>query len=155
MIVAATTAASAGLGVGEIGKVFVATLVVVAIILGCAWLLRHTGKLTRGTGLRLRVTAARSLGGKNKLMVAEFEGVQLLLGVGQSGINVLHKAPVAKVDARVDNRTPTASDPKRDADGASPSARFATDLRRLKGDPNSFSARFAAALKQNLGLHHR
>lgn len=134
---------------------FVATLVVVAIIVGCAWILQRTGKLTRTTGQRLRVTAARALGGKNKLIVAEFEGVQLLLGVGQSGVTVLHKAPVAKVDARLHDHPPGVVEPMRGVDAALRSARFAANSRRLKTDPDSFSARFAAALKQNLGLRPR
>lgn len=140
---------------GEIGKVFVATLVVVAIILGCAWILRRAGKLTGSTGQQLRVTGVRGLGGKNKLVITQFEGVQILLGVGQSGISVLHKAPVAKVGPQRDGHTVGADKSDRDAGAGSSEARFAADSRHAEADPNSFSARFAAALKQNLGLRRR
>jgi len=63
---------------------------VIGLIFGLAWLLRRLP----GTGLRpgdgLRIIAGISLGGKERAMVVDINGTQLLLGVSSGAISLLH-----------------------------------------------------------------
>ncbi|WP_454832975.1 flagellar biosynthetic protein FliO [Pseudoxanthomonas wuyuanensis] len=78
-----------------IGGAFVALILVLGLILGLAWLLKRMP----GTGLglrqndQLRVVTMLAVGGKERLMVIEVGGEQLLIGVAAGGINTLHRLP--------------------------------------------------------------
>ncbi|MFC4727322.1 flagellar biosynthetic protein FliO [Coralloluteibacterium thermophilus] len=67
-----------------------ALLLVVGLILGLAWLLKRLP----GSGFRptpgLRLVASLHVGPKERLLVVETGGEQLLLGVGAGGIRPLH-----------------------------------------------------------------
>ena len=72
---------------------FFALLLVLGLILGLAWLLRRLP----GAGFRpvegLRVVASLQLGAKERAVVVEVGGQQLLLGVTAAGISRLHELP--------------------------------------------------------------
>jgi len=72
---------------------FFALLLVLGLILGLAWLLRRLP----GAGFRpvegLRVVASLQLGAKERAVVIEVGGQQLLLGVTAAGISRLHELP--------------------------------------------------------------
>lgn len=72
---------------------FMALLLVLGLILGLAWLLRRLP----GAGFRpadgLRVVASLQLGAKERAVVVEVGGQQLLLGVTPSGICRLYELP--------------------------------------------------------------
>lgn len=80
---------SDGPGIG--GAVF-ALILVVSLILGLGWLARRMPGLGRatGSGNALRVVASLSLGPRDRVVVVEVGGTQLLLGVGQNGMSTLH-----------------------------------------------------------------
>ena len=75
---------------GSIGGTLFALALVLALIFGLAWLARRIPGLagTRGTGLR--VVASTALGARERLVVVEVGGQQLLLGTGASGTRLLH-----------------------------------------------------------------
>lgn len=87
---AATTAALASPSL--LGAVF-ALLLVVALILALAWLLRRLP----GSGFKpaagLRVVASLAVGAKERIMVVEIGDAQLLIGVTAGGIRTLHALP--------------------------------------------------------------
>src|SRR5690606_25653205 len=87
---AARPAAQAGPG---LFGAFFALLLVLGLILGLAWLLKRLP----GSGLRqadgLRVVASVQLGVKERAVVVEVGGRQLLLGVATGGVNLLHELP--------------------------------------------------------------
>ena len=89
---AARPAAQAPATPGLFGA-FMALLLVLGLILGLAWLLRRLP----GTGFRpsegLRVVASLQLGAKERAVVVEVGGQQLLLGVTAAGISRLHELP--------------------------------------------------------------
>ncbi|AKC87977.1 flagellar biosynthetic protein FliO [Pseudoxanthomonas suwonensis] len=89
---AAPAAAQAPATPGVFGAFF-ALLLVLGLILGLAWLLRRLP----GAGLRpadgLRVVASLQLGAKERAVVVEVGGQQLLLGVTPAGISRLHELP--------------------------------------------------------------
>jgi flagellar protein FliO/FliZ len=74
----------------SIAGAFFALLAVLALIIGLAWLLRRIP----GSGFRpadgLRVVASLHLGSKERAVVVEVGGQQLLLGVTPNGITCLH-----------------------------------------------------------------
>ena len=103
---AATEAASQVLQVGQgvpqtagLGGTLAALLLVIGLILALAWLL----KKLPGTGLRplpgLRVVAALAVGPRERIVLVDVGGQQLLLGVTQHAVNLLHTLPEPLLDA--------------------------------------------------------
>ena len=76
-----------------IGGALFGLLLVLGLILGLAWMLRRLP----GVGFRpaegLRVVASLQLGAKERAVVVEVGGQQLLLGVTAAGISRLHELP--------------------------------------------------------------
>ncbi|MCC4595520.1 flagellar biosynthetic protein FliO [Xanthomonas campestris pv. phormiicola] len=100
LLAAATQAARSASGVGSaapsppslLGAVF-ALLLVLGLILGMAWVLKRLP----GSGFRpadgLRVVASLAVGAKERVVVVEVNGEQLLLGVSPGGVRTLHRLP--------------------------------------------------------------
>ncbi|WP_425497795.1 flagellar biosynthetic protein FliO [Lysobacter arvi] len=77
-----------GPGVG--GAVF-ALILVVSLILALGWLARRMPGFSRaGGGNALRVVGSLALGPRDRVVVVDVGGTQLLLGVGQNGMTTLH-----------------------------------------------------------------
>ncbi|KLD76997.1 flagellar biosynthetic protein FliO [Xanthomonas hyacinthi] len=100
LLAAATQAARSASGVGSaapsppslLGAVF-ALLLVLGLILAMAWVLKRLP----GSGFRpaegLRVVASLAVGAKERVVVVEVNGEQLLLGVSAGGVRSLHHLP--------------------------------------------------------------
>lgn len=115
-----------GLGLLMMGKTAVSLLIVVAIILGCAWLLKRVGPNRRAGAQHLRVIASTPVGQRERVVIVEVDNRWLVLGVGGGQVN--------KLDTLEPPPTPTKSGPA--THSASP----------LSG---SFASRFGQALKRN------
>ncbi|BDU17860.1 flagellar biosynthetic protein FliO [Lysobacter auxotrophicus] len=78
-----------GPGVG--GAVF-ALILVVSLILALGWLAKRMPGFGRATGggSALRVVGSLTLGPRDRVVVVDVGGTQLLLGVGQNGMTTLH-----------------------------------------------------------------
>jgi len=63
---------------------------VIGLIFGLAWLLRRLPGTGVRTGDGLRVVAGVSLGSKERALVVDVNGQQLLLGVTPAAISLLH-----------------------------------------------------------------
>ena len=76
-----------------LGGAVVSLLAVLALILGLAWLLKRLP----ATGLRgsehLRVVSSLVVGQRERVVVVEVGGQQILLGVTPQGITALHTLP--------------------------------------------------------------
>ncbi|WP_205597935.1 flagellar biosynthetic protein FliO [Stenotrophomonas maltophilia] len=70
-----------------------ALLAVLALVIGLGWLLKRMP----GSGFRpaegMKVVASLNVGAKERVVVVEVNGQQLLLGVTAGGINTLHTLP--------------------------------------------------------------
>jgi flagellar protein FliO/FliZ len=70
-----------------------ALLGVLALIVGLGWVLKRMP----GSGFKpadgLRVVASLNVGAKERVVVVDINGEQLLLGVTAGGINTLHRLP--------------------------------------------------------------
>jgi|GEM_PF-1682932 len=78
-----------GPGVG--GAVF-ALILVVSLILALGWLAKRMPGFGRasGGGNALRIVGSLTLGPRDRVVVVDVGGTQLLLGVGQNGMTTLH-----------------------------------------------------------------
>ncbi|WP_181393995.1 flagellar biosynthetic protein FliO, partial [Stenotrophomonas sp. HMWF003] len=93
LIAAGTPAAKVGQHAAAAPSMFgavLALLAVLALIVGLGWLLKRMP----GSGFRpaegMRVVASLNVGAKERVVVVEVNGEQLLLGVTAGGINTLH-----------------------------------------------------------------
>ena len=75
---------------GAVGGTVFALLFVVGLILALAWLARRMPGVAGGSHRALRVVASLSLGPRDKVVVVDVGGQQLLLGVGAGGTRALH-----------------------------------------------------------------
>ena len=102
LLAVATSAAAPAQKIGHaapstpgIGGALVGLILVLGLILGLAWLLKRLPGA--GLGLRatdqLRVVTSLSIGTKERLLVVEVGGEQLLIGVTAGAINTLHRLP--------------------------------------------------------------
>lgn len=71
-------------------QVTLALMLMVGLILGLAWLARRFGQPLFQQNKHLRLIASLSLGVKEKIILVEVEGKQLVLGVTPQQITSLH-----------------------------------------------------------------
>ena len=80
-----------GADAGSIGGAVFSLLLVVGLILGLGWLARRMPGMQRGGGnAQLKVVASVALGPRERAVVLDVGGQQLLVGVGQGGVRTLH-----------------------------------------------------------------
>lgn len=89
---------------GSIGGALFSLLLVVGLILGLGWLAKRMPGMQRGAATsHLKVVASIALGARERAVVVDVGGTQLLLGVGQGGVRALHTLeqplPVAEAGA--------------------------------------------------------
>lgn len=97
-VATATTAAqaaapAAGSTLSAIGGMVFALLIVLALILALAWLLRRLPVSGMQAQKNLQVVASLSVGPKERLLVIEAGNTQLLIGVTANQISLLHELP--------------------------------------------------------------
>ncbi|MHB0775308.1 flagellar biosynthetic protein FliO [Halomonas sp. WWR20] len=114
------------LGLAVFGKTALSLLLIIGVILLCAWLLKRIGPGRMHGNRHLRVVASTAVGQRERVVIVEVEGSWLVLGVGGGQVNTLHRL-----------ETP----PSAEREATSPSAAN-----------SSFAQRFAQALKSNAGL---
>lgn len=88
-------------GLAAFGKVAFALLVIVAIILLCAWLLRRLGPGQGAAGQHLKVIAGKAVGPKERVVIVEVNDTWLVLGVSAGGISKLHELPAGSTPPAV------------------------------------------------------
>lgn len=75
---------------GNILNMFMGLAVVVALILGLAWVLRKYGRLPGNNLVDMKVIGGLSLGTREKAVLIEVENTRLLIGVTPGHIQTLH-----------------------------------------------------------------
>lgn len=75
-------------------------LFLVALVVGAWWLIRRMGGLPLQANRDLRVIAALSVGPRERVVLVDVGGEQLLLGVAPGRVNMLHRleTPIAVGD---------------------------------------------------------
>lgn len=84
-------------------RAFAALLLVLGVALLLAWGLRRAGLAKPLTAARLDVVATRALDGRNKLVVARWDGREHLLAVGPAGVTLVESrtAPAPRAASTV------------------------------------------------------
>ncbi|WP_294946298.1 flagellar biosynthetic protein FliO [Sulfurivirga sp.] len=90
-----------------LGQVVFSLLLVIALILVAAWLLRRFTQLPGAQGQAVRVLSAVAVGRQEKILLLEVGGEQILVGVTPSRISTLHvlAEPLAVPDNAEKNST--------------------------------------------------
>ena len=76
---------------GSIGGTLFALTLVIGLIFALAWLARRMPGVAGQRGNNLKVVASLALGARERLLVVDVGGAQLLLGSGTSGTRLLHR----------------------------------------------------------------
>ncbi|GAB2798584.1 hypothetical protein GCM10027040_26660 [Halomonas shantousis] len=111
------------LGLAVFGKTALSLVIIIGVILLCAWLLKRIGPGRMHGSQHLRVVASTAVGQRERVVIVEVEDSWLVLGVGGGQVNALHRLDVPPPAERESSRAPT--------------------------DASSFAQRFAQALKHN------
>ncbi|EGN75986.1 flagellar biosynthetic protein FliO [Idiomarina sp. A28L] len=78
-----------------LGKVSGSLILVILIIIVCAWLFRRIGSSwLPSTTNKIRVVTSANLGGKERIVVVDVEGKRLVLGVAPGSVNHLTELPI-------------------------------------------------------------
>ncbi len=64
-------------------------IIVIALFFACIWLMRKMGALPENSKQKMRVLAGLSLGGRDRVVLVQVGGQQLVLGVSPGRINNL------------------------------------------------------------------
>ena len=65
-------------------------LAVIAIIFGCAWIVRRMSGMTGGNTRAIKVVSVMPMGTRERIALVEVGGKQILIGVTPSAIRTLH-----------------------------------------------------------------
>lgn len=68
----------------------VGLVAVLAIIFGCAWVVRRMNGLTGVNNQAMKVVAAMALGARERIALIDVGGTQILVGITPSAIRTLH-----------------------------------------------------------------
>ncbi len=111
---------SPGVSTGSMLKVLFSLAAVVALIYGLAWLLRRSVWRSAGNAQTIRLLASASVGARERVVLVDIAGQQLLLGVAPGRVDLLKDFEQPIVDAQ-----------------ALPAGDFSALLDRLQGDRTS------------------
>lgn len=85
-----TEAPSVPGAVGSLASLGLGLLVVIALIFGCAWLVRRMSGLTGMNSQLMKVVAVMNLGTRERIALLDVGGKQILVGITPSTIRTLH-----------------------------------------------------------------
>ncbi|WP_148862341.1 flagellar biosynthetic protein FliO [Marinobacter fonticola] len=77
---------------------------VIALIFGCAWLVKRMNGLTGINSQAMRIVSVLSVGARERIVLVDVGGTQILLGITPSAIRTLHvfDEPVVTESGRVE-----------------------------------------------------
>ncbi|MBD8871262.1 flagellar biosynthetic protein FliO [Rhodanobacter sp. DHB23] len=89
MAPAALPAADVDVG-GELLRVLLSLVAVVALIFVAGWLSRRLQARSRPGGRRIRCVETMAVGARDRVLLLDADGKRLLVGVGPGGMRTLH-----------------------------------------------------------------
>ena len=98
---AATPLATSNIG-GQLVQLLLGLLLVIGLIFVLAWVMRRVQQIGPRGGQVIKLVASQALGPRDRLLLVEVGGEQLLLGLSAGRITPLHvlKEPVASTDSQ-------------------------------------------------------
>ena len=94
---------------GELVRVVLSLLGIIALILVAGWLSRRLQRRSGSAGRRIRCVETFALGTRERLLLLDADGQRLLIGIGAGGMRTLHVYDDAPAEAD------TATEPVRPA----------------------------------------
>ena len=85
--------------VGTIVSLGLGLVAVIAVIYGCAWIIRRMNGMTGMNNNAIKVVSVMAIGTRERIALIEVGGQQILLGVTPSAIRTLHVFDEPVVDA--------------------------------------------------------
>jgi flagellar protein FliO/FliZ len=89
LVVPVATAPDINVG-GELVRVVMSLVAIIALIFVAGWLSRRLQARTTPGGRRLRCVETMAVGARDRLMLVDADGKRLLIGMGQGGMRTLH-----------------------------------------------------------------
>mgnify|MGYP005850685699 CR=1 FL=1 len=83
-------ASGQGDAIASLATMGIGLLVVVALIFGCAWLVKRMSGLTGMNAGTIKVVAVMGLGARERIALIDVAGTQILVGITPSAIRTLH-----------------------------------------------------------------
>ena len=71
-------------------QILVSFLIVISVIFALAWLMRRTGRFSYGSKQTIKIKSSMSLGMREKILLVEVGGVNILVGVAPGQVRTLH-----------------------------------------------------------------
>lgn len=75
---------------GELVRVILSLVAVVALIFVAGWLSRRMQGRARAGGRRIRCVESMALGARDRILLIDADGKRLLIGAGPGGLRTLH-----------------------------------------------------------------
>jgi len=94
--------ASVGIATADILTVLAGLVLVLAVIVACAWLIKRMGGMHTGSTGTIKVITVMPVGTRERLALVEIGGQQLLLGITAQQITTLHTFDEPVVDTAAD-----------------------------------------------------
>lgn len=100
----AASAPSSAVSAGQIGQLALGLVMVLALIAGCALLVRRLPIIRSARNSALRIVETIPLGTRDRLMLVDAEGTRMLIGVTTGSIACLHV--LGRADQRMTQPAP-------------------------------------------------
>ncbi|MGH8157235.1 MAG: FliO/MopB family protein [Rhodanobacter sp.] len=100
MLAAPVAASDINVG-GELVRVVLSLLGIIALILVAGWLSRRLQHRTGMAGRRIRCVETFAVGARERLLLLDADGKRLLIGMGPGGMRTLHVYDEASTEAVV------------------------------------------------------
>lgn len=78
------------MNISYVAQILVSFLVVIGFIFFMAWLMRRSGRFSYGSGQVIKIISSMSLGMREKILVIEVGGENIVVGVAPGQIRTLH-----------------------------------------------------------------
>lgn len=90
---AATFTPPSVLGPGSVFQVIFSLVLVLALVMLAAWLMKRTRLPRQGQGPQLKLISSLAVGQRERVVVVEFRGTWIVLGVAPGQVNALQTLP--------------------------------------------------------------
>lgn len=92
-----TTVVEVDSGLALVGQVAMILVLIIALILACAWVFRRLGGVHTGTSKQLNVVGSIAVGQRERVVIVAVGDTWLVLGVAAGQVTKLHEMPAQEI----------------------------------------------------------
>lgn len=111
----AQTAAGGAAPAASMLQVMLGLGLVLAVMAGCAWLLRRFGGVQRGAAGAIKIIGGSAVGQRERVVLVEVADTWLVIGVAPGHVTALHSMPKGEIAVNTASTPPTAGGTGTDA----------------------------------------